>query len=105
MTHAQTLPTQSPKGLVLSRKVSEEIIIGDNITVKVIEIRGDKVRLLVDAPRDMNVNRREIAEKIAKDGHRDKLNQALHAQSERHSAALDSAIVPVESPGESQELL
>ena len=38
--------------LVLSRKKDEKIIIGDNITVMVIEIRGDKVRLGIEAPKE-----------------------------------------------------
>ena len=46
--------------LVLSRKKDEKIVIGDNITLMVIEIRGDKVRLGIDAPRDVTVHREEI---------------------------------------------
>ena len=50
--------------LVLSRKKNETIIINDQITVTVIEIRGDKVRLGIDAPKDVAVHRREIYEAI-----------------------------------------
>jgi carbon storage regulator len=50
--------------LVLSRKKNESIIICDNITVTVIEIRGDKVRLGIEAPKDVSVHRREIYEAI-----------------------------------------
>jgi len=53
--------------LVLSRKLSEEIIIGDNIRVVVIEARGDKVRLGIDAPRNMPVHRKEVAYAIARE--------------------------------------
>jgi carbon storage regulator len=53
-------------GLVLSRKKDEVIRIGDDITVMVIEIRGDKVRLKVDAPQSVRVDREEIRK--AKDG-------------------------------------
>lgn len=53
--------------LVLTRKKSEEIIIGDNIRVVVIEVRGDKVRLGIDAPRNMPVHRKEVADAIAKE--------------------------------------
>jgi len=52
--------------LVLSRKIDEEILIGDNIRVVVIEIRGDKVRLLINAPKDIPVHRKEVADAIAK---------------------------------------
>lgn len=50
--------------LVLSRKKNESIIINDNITVTVIEIRGDKVRLGIEAPKDITVHRREVHEAI-----------------------------------------
>src|SRR5512143_1190609 len=50
--------------LVLSRKKNESIIISDNITVTVIEIRGDKVRLGIEAPKDVTVHRREVYEAI-----------------------------------------
>jgi len=46
--------------LVLSRKEHEEIKIGDDITVSVLEIRGDKVRIGVTAPPDVLVDRKEI---------------------------------------------
>jgi carbon storage regulator len=50
--------------LVLSRKKNECIIINDNITVTVIEIRGDKVRLGIEAPKHVTVHRREVYEAI-----------------------------------------
>lgn len=46
--------------LVLSRKTNEVICIGENIRVMVIEIRGDKVRLGIDAPKDVKVLRSEL---------------------------------------------
>jgi len=50
--------------LVLSRKKNESIIIRDNIVVMVIEIRGDKVRLGIEAPKEVPVHRREVYDKI-----------------------------------------
>ncbi|MDR1385648.1 MAG: carbon storage regulator CsrA [Planctomycetaceae bacterium] len=50
--------------LVLSRKKNESIVINDNITVVVVEIRGDKVRLGIEAPKDVPVHRKEIFEAI-----------------------------------------
>jgi len=50
--------------LVLSRKKNESIIINDHVTVTVVEIRGDKVRLGIDAPKDVTVHRREVYEAI-----------------------------------------
>ena len=46
--------------LVLSRKKEEQIRIGDDIKILVVEIRGDKVRLGIDAPRHIDVHREEI---------------------------------------------
>ena len=53
--------------LVLSRKKDEKIVIGDSITLMVIEIRGDKVRLGIDAPRDVTVHREEIYDAIKRE--------------------------------------
>ncbi len=53
--------------LVLSRKKDEKILIGDSITLMVIEIRGDKVRLGIDAPRDVTVHREEVYEAIRRE--------------------------------------
>ncbi len=50
--------------LVLSRKKDESIIINDHIRVTIVEIRGDKVRLGIEAPKDVSVHRREIYEAI-----------------------------------------
>ena len=53
--------------LVLSRKKDEKINIGENISIMVIEIRGDKVRLGIDAPKDVPVHREEVSKAIAKE--------------------------------------
>ena len=50
--------------LVLSRKKDESIIINDNIVVTVVDIRGDKVRLGFDAPKEVPIHRREVYEAI-----------------------------------------
>ena len=46
--------------LVLERKLYERIVIADNITITVVDIRGDKVRLGIDAPKDVGVWREEL---------------------------------------------
>lgn len=46
--------------LVLSRMKDEEIVIGGEITVRVLEVRGNKVRLGIEAPDDVSINRKEI---------------------------------------------
>jgi carbon storage regulator len=50
--------------LVLSRKKNESIVINNDITVVVVEIRGDKVRLGVEAPKEVPVHRREVYDAI-----------------------------------------
>ena len=50
--------------LILSRKIDEKIMIGDNISISVIEIRGDQVRIGVDAPKTVKVYRREVFDAI-----------------------------------------
>lgn len=50
--------------LVLSRKKNESIVINNDITIVVVEIRGDKVRLGIEAPKEMPVHRREVYDAI-----------------------------------------
>ena len=53
--------------LVLSRQSDETIVIGDNIRVTIVEVRGDKVRIGIEAPRDVTVHRQEIYDAIRRD--------------------------------------
>lgn len=53
--------------LVLSRQRDESIIIGDNIVVTIVDIRGDKVRLGINAPTEIPVHRREVYEAIQRE--------------------------------------
>ena len=53
--------------LVLSRKKNESIVINDDITIVVVEIRGDKVRLGVEADEKIPVHRREVYDAIHRD--------------------------------------
>jgi carbon storage regulator len=55
--------------LVLSRKKNESIIINDRVTVTVVEIRGEKVRLGIAAPREVPVHRKEIWDVIHQKPH------------------------------------
>jgi carbon storage regulator len=50
--------------LVLSRKKNESIVIDSNIIVTVVEVRGDKVRIGIEAPREVSVHRQEVLEAI-----------------------------------------
>jgi carbon storage regulator len=50
--------------LVLSRKPGESIVIGSNVTVTIVDIRGERVRLAFDAPREVAIHREEIYRRI-----------------------------------------
>ena len=50
--------------LVLSRRVGEKLIIGDDIVITVIDVRSDGVRIGIDAPRSVRVNRAEVLEAV-----------------------------------------
>ena len=66
--------------LVLSRKKNESIVINNDITIVVVEIRGDKVRLGVEAPKEVPVHRREVYDAI-------KRNEAAHLEQPGTGAA------------------
>jgi carbon storage regulator len=52
--------------LVLSRKKNEKIVINESIVITVVDVRGDRVRIGIDAPRDVPIHRQEIHEAIEK---------------------------------------
>ena len=68
--------------LVLSRKKNESIVINDNVVVTVVEVRGDKVRIGIVAPRDVTVHRQEVLEAI--------LSEKLKLESDRSEESCDS---------------
>lgn len=47
--------------LILTRRVDESLVIGDNVTVTILGVKGNQVRIGVDAPRDVTVHREELA--------------------------------------------
>jgi carbon storage regulator len=59
-------PAKEGRMLVLSRKKDERIVINNDITIVVVEIRGDKVRLGVEAPKEVPVHRREVYDAISR---------------------------------------
>ena len=56
--------------LVLSRQRDESIIIGDNVQVTIVDIRGDKVRLGIEAPAEISVHRKEVFDAIQRENRR-----------------------------------
>ena len=61
--------------LVLSRKLGERIVIGPNIELTVVDIRGNQVRLAVEAPRDVSIHRQEIYRRIQDDSRHERATQ------------------------------
>ncbi len=68
--------------LVLARKKNESIVINDEITIVIVDIRGDKVRLGITAPKDVPVHRREVFEAIHA--------KALESEDEHQPAGQDA---------------
>ena len=78
--------------LVLSRKKNESIVINNDITIVVVEIRGDKVRLGVDAPKEIPVHRREVYDAIQRNelSAKDKAAAEDKAASEKDKATTEA---------------
>jgi carbon storage regulator len=62
--------------LVLTRRIGEKIVIGENVTVTILGAKGNHIRIGIEAPRDIQVNREEIFQRILKE--RAGLNSARH---------------------------
>ena len=58
--------------LVLSRQRDEEFLIGDDIVITVVDIRGDKVRIGINAPKEIPVHRREVYDAIRRENERNR---------------------------------
>ncbi len=54
--------------LILTRKSGETITIGENIQIRVLAVKGGQVRIGIDAPREVSVNREEVFERVQAEG-------------------------------------
>ena len=79
--------------LVLSRKVGESIVIGDDVVVTILEIRGDLIRVGIDAPNRVKVHRSEVFEAIEA-ANKEAVAPTLEAMSEFASAIKDLPLLP-----------
>jgi carbon storage regulator len=77
--------------LILSRRANQSIMIGSDVQITVLEIRGDQVRIGIKAPRDVTVHREEV--------HREITEQNRAAASARP----DVSALPVPAPGDSKD--
>jgi carbon storage regulator len=76
--------------LVLSRKRDERILIGDKIVVTIVDIRGDKVRIGIEAPPDVAVHREEILQALQRAG--------MHEPAIKNSGNPNASTPPSENP-------
>jgi carbon storage regulator len=65
--------------LILTRRIGESVVIGDDIVLTIVEVRGDSVRLGIDAPRSVDVHREEVY-------------RELQAANQRAASPADAAI-------------
>ena len=80
--------------LVLSRRVGERLVIGDDIVVTIIEVRSDGVRIGIDAPRHVRVHRAEVLEALTA------ANVDAVAADDRTAAELRRLVSPAPAPAE-----
>jgi carbon storage regulator len=79
--------------LVLSRRPGESVIVGDDVVITVLEVRGDVIRLGIQAPRAIQVHREEVYRELQR------ANQEAAASSDRAQQALTTLLRPTGDPG------
>ncbi len=72
--------------LVLSRRAGESVVVGDNVTITILEVRGDVVRVGIDAPRSVAVHRAELLQAL------ESSNREAASPSEQAVASLAEAL-------------
>ena len=68
--------------LVLSRQKDESIMVGDNVEITIVDVRGDKVRLGITAPKEIPVHRREVYDAIQREKSEKKSKEEAQAQAQ-----------------------
>lgn len=69
--------------LVLSRQKDETIVIGDDVEITVVDVRGDKVRLGISAPRSISVHRKEIYDAIQREKEAEKQDASKEGKTDK----------------------
>lgn len=77
--------------LILTRRISESVIIGDDVKITVLGVKGNQVRLGIDAPKDVSVHREEIYQRI---------QQEKYAEQVKSGAAPEDTTVHTDEPEE-----
>ncbi|HEX3004823.1 MAG TPA: carbon storage regulator CsrA [Angustibacter sp.] len=72
--------------LVLTRRIGESLVIGDDVVIRVLDVKGDVVRIGVDAPRHVQIHRQEVYEAVMA------ANRAAAASSDAGLSALQDAV-------------
>jgi carbon storage regulator len=78
---------KEPTMLVLSRQRDESIMIGDKVVITIVDIRGDKVRLGIQAPEEIPVHRQEVYDAIKREGRHAGRGREPDAQAAGHGSS------------------
>jgi carbon storage regulator len=83
--------------LILTRKLGEQITIGDDITIKLLEVKGTQVKLGIEAPQDISIHRKEIYDRIREENLR---SSEVGLSDLTEAASILTSLVPKEGKGE-----